>query len=67
MAPGIINTQMIKTLVEKRGLNTILKDIPIGRIGQPEEVSSVIKFLLGPDSSYITGQTINIDGGIMPS
>ena len=67
VAPGIINTQMIKTLVEKRGLNTILKDIPIGRIGQPEEVSSVIKFLLGPDSSYITGQTINIDGGIMPS
>ena len=67
VAPGLIDTNMITKVIQKRGLDAILSQIPIGRIGQPEEVSSVIKFLLGPGSSYITGQTINIDGGMILS
>jgi len=67
VAPGLIDTNMITKVIQKQGLDAILSQIPIGRIGQPEEVSSVIKFLLGPGSSYITGQTINIDGGMILS
>ena len=65
VAPGIISTKMVKQIIKERGLDKILTEIPIGRLGKPEEVASVIKFLLGPDSSYITGQTINIDGGMV--
>jgi 3-oxoacyl-[acyl-carrier protein] reductase len=41
--------------------------IPLQRIGQPDEVASVIHFLLSDDASYITGQLINVDGGIINS
>mgnify|MGYP001460066900 CR=1 FL=1 len=48
-------------------IDNVLSQIPIGRLGKPEEVASVILFLLGPDASYINAQTINVDGGMMPS
>ena len=65
VAPGIIDTPMIRDLVKARGQTAILQEIPVQRIGKAHEVSAVIRFLLSEDASYITGQVINVDGGIV--
>ena len=65
VAPGIIDTPMIRDLVKARGQQTIVQEIPVQRIGTAHEVSAVIRFLLSEDASYITGQVINVDGGIV--
>ena len=66
LAPGIINTKMPKDIIKERG-DDLLKSIPQKRFGQPVEVASVIVFLLSKASSYINGQIINVDGGIINS
>lgn len=65
VAPGIIDTPMIRDLVKVRGPKAITLEIPVQRIGTAHEVSAVIRFLLSEDASYITGQVINVDGGIV--
>ena len=65
VAPGIIDTSMIRDLVKSRGQKAIEQEIPVQRIGTAHEVSAVIRFLLSEDASYITGQVINVDGGIV--
>ncbi len=62
VAPGVIETSLTADLRARRA-EKLLGEIPLGRFGHPREVASVIAFLLGPDSSYVTGQCINIDGG----
>ena len=62
VAPGIILTSMPAPIIAARK-DALLNEIPLGRFGEPSEVASVIAFLCGPDSSYVTGQLINIDGG----
>ncbi|MBN2877951.1 MAG: 3-oxoacyl-ACP reductase FabG [Bacilli bacterium] len=63
IAPGYTMTDILKTvpqdLLDKFASMTMLK-----RLGQPEEIANVAAFLAGPDSSYITGQTIQVDGGM---
>jgi 3-oxoacyl-[acyl-carrier protein] reductase len=63
IAPGLIVTRMSEQIVAERG-DAYRQEIPLKRYGQPSEVASVIRFLCSKDSSYITGQTITIDGGI---
>lgn len=65
VAPGIIDTPMIRDLVKVRGQKAIEQEIPVQRIGTAHEVSVVIRFLLSEDASYITGQVINVDGGMV--
>lgn len=64
VAPGFIKTDMTEVLSDavKEGINS---QIPLKRMGTAEEVANVIYFLGGNDSSYITGQVINIDGGMV--
>ena len=64
IAPGFIDTDMTKVLSEavKEGINA---QIPLKRMGTAKEVAKVVKFLSSEDSSYITGQVINIDGGMV--
>ena len=63
IAPGFIETPMTEKLDDKRK-DAILNSIPMNRIGTPEDLSSAIIFLASQESSYITGQTIHINGGL---
>lgn len=67
LAPGIINTGMPAKLIEERGMSTVTAEIPLRRVGEAVEVAAVISFLMSEAASYITGQTINVDGGIINS
>ncbi len=64
IAPGFIDTDMTSVLSDavKEGINA---QIPLKRMGTPREVAKVVKFLSSEDSSYVTGQVINIDGGMV--
>lgn len=64
VAPGFIATDMTKVLPEEIK-QKMLAQIPMGRFGLPEEVAKVCLFLASDDSSYITGQTIVVDGGML--
>ena len=44
-----------------------VRDIPISRVGKPEDVAGLVTFLASDDAAYITGQTINVDGGLFMS
>lgn len=63
VAPGYILTEMTKNLSEKV-LEAIKQETPLGRAGNPEEVSNVVAFLASDISSYITGEVIRVDGGM---
>jgi 3-oxoacyl-[acyl-carrier protein] reductase len=63
VAPGFIATEMTETLTDQQK-DSIMSKIPMGRVAHPEEVASVVAFLLGKESSYITGATINVNGGL---
>ena len=63
VAPGYISTDMTETLAE--GMQTeVLRSIPLGRLGKPEDVAKVVRFLVSLEASYITGQTLCVDGGM---
>ena len=64
VAPGIIQSKMTDVLPEKVKEN-YLNNIPLGRFGTPDDVANVIGFLASDDSNYVTGQVINIDGGLV--
>ncbi|MGE0222958.1 MAG: SDR family NAD(P)-dependent oxidoreductase [Acetobacteraceae bacterium] len=63
VAPGVIETRMAEGIIAERG-DSYRQEIPLKRFGKPSEIASVIRFLCSRDSSYVTGQTITIDGGI---
>ncbi|MBS0558822.1 MAG: SDR family oxidoreductase [Proteobacteria bacterium] len=63
VAPGVITTKMAEPVIAARG-EKMLGDIPLRRFGSPAEVAGVIRFLCSDDASYVTGQTITIDGGL---
>ena len=64
VAPGFIKTDMTDVLKEEQK-EAILNVVPLKREGSPRDVANVVKFLAGEGSSYITGQVINIDGGML--
>jgi NAD(P)-dependent dehydrogenase (short-subunit alcohol dehydrogenase family) len=66
LAPGIIDTGMPAHIIRDRG-ERLMNEIPLRRWGRATEVAEVIEFLCGPQSTYITGQVINVDGGIVNS
>ncbi len=64
VAPGFIQTDMTNILKDETK-EKILEQIPLRREGKAEDVANVVKFLASSDSSYITGQVINVDGGML--
>jgi len=63
VAPGFIDTDMT-AVVPEEGLDLVRKLTPIGRLGTPEEVAIAVRFLADPRASFITGQVINVNGGM---
>lgn len=63
IAPGFIETDMTKDL-DSDYIKTIQSGIPLERLGKPEEVASLVKYISSDDANYITGQTIHINGGL---
>jgi 3-oxoacyl-[acyl-carrier protein] reductase len=63
IAPGFIDTRLTEVLPQEMK-DTLLKNIPLGRLGSPDDVSGAVAFLLSPDASYITGHVLTIDGGL---
>jgi 3-oxoacyl-[acyl-carrier protein] reductase len=66
VAPGFIETNMTNKLNEKQK-EVLIQNIPLKRMGTPEDVARVVAFLCSNDADYITGQVINVDGGMVMS
>ncbi|HLR60753.1 MAG TPA: 3-oxoacyl-[acyl-carrier-protein] reductase [Pseudogracilibacillus sp.] len=64
VAPGFIETDMTDELNEEQKA-TILKGIPLEKLGSPTDVARVVRFLASEDAAYLTGQTIHVDGGMV--
>ena len=64
VAPGFIDTDMTSYIGDNER-NKILKQIPLNKFGSPEDISKLVMFLMSDEASYITGQTISIDGGLL--
>ncbi len=63
VAPGPIDTELTRTVLGDDGMQGLAAQIPLGRLGRPEEVAALIVWLAGTENSYISGQNIAIDGG----
>lgn len=62
ISPGYIETPMLSA-VKEEVLNAIIANIPVGRLGYPKEVADVVAFLASPDSGFITGANLDVNGG----
>jgi 3-oxoacyl-[acyl-carrier protein] reductase len=63
VAPGFIDTDMTKSL-PKEQKDALLAQIPMGRLGEPSEIAKVVGFLVSEQASYITGETLHVNGGM---
>jgi 3-oxoacyl-[acyl-carrier protein] reductase len=66
VAPGFIDTDMTRALNEEQRA-ALLASIPLGRLGQPAEIASVVAFLASPGGAYVTGETLHVNGGMYMS
>lgn len=63
IAPGFIETDMTRSLTTQQQ-QSLIQHVPLGRLGRPEEVASVVAFIASPAAGYITGATIHVNGGM---
>ncbi|MGI9305467.1 MAG: 3-oxoacyl-ACP reductase FabG [Gammaproteobacteria bacterium] len=63
IAPGFIDTDMTRALTEDQHLS-LMQQIPLGRLGSPEDIAQAVVFLASPAGSYITGETLHVNGGM---
>jgi len=63
VAPGFVDTDLTRSVLGDAGIAELTARVPARRLGQPEEVASLVAWLAGPENTYLTGQTVVIDGG----
>lgn len=63
VAPGFIDTDMTRALADEHK-TALLNQIPLGRLGRPEEIAAAVVFLASPAATYITGETLHVNGGM---
>jgi acetoacetyl-CoA reductase len=63
IAPGYVGTEMVRAMPEEVLKAKILPYIPVGRLGEPEEIGRCVVFLASKDAGYITGSTLTVNGG----
>lgn len=63
VAPGFIDTDMTRALSEEQR-NALIRQIPLGRLGETQDVAAVVAFLASPGASYVTGSTLHVNGGM---
>ncbi|MCM2448847.1 beta-ketoacyl-ACP reductase [Agrobacterium vitis] len=63
ICPGYIGTEMVRAIPEKVLNERIIPQIPVGRLGEPEEIAGIVVFLASDDAGFITGSTISANGG----
>ena len=63
VAPGFIKTEILET-IDPEKLQAMVKNIPVGRVGDAEDIASIVSFLASDESSYITGQVLHVNGGL---
>jgi acetoacetyl-CoA reductase len=63
VTPGFISTDMTAGIPEE-AMAKVITRIPVGRLGEPDEVARVVEFLASPNSGYITGQVYGVNGGL---
>ena len=62
VAPGFIDTDMTRELPEEQR-QALISQIPLNRLGEAQDIAAAVAFLAGPSAAYITGETINVNGG----
>jgi 3-oxoacyl-[acyl-carrier protein] reductase len=69
LCPGLIDTPRLQLVTRQSGqaMQDLAAEIPLGRLGQPEDIAAIATFLVSPRGSYITGATLQIDGGLLRS
>ena len=65
VAPGVIDTELTKKILGKKGIDILRSNIPIKRLGKPNEIANIVNWLASDENSYLTGQNIIIDGGFV--
>jgi 3-oxoacyl-[acyl-carrier protein] reductase len=65
VCPGFTDTDLTRASLTPEALDAIVHEIPLGRLACPEEIAKLVKFLIGDDNTYITGQSFVIDGGFL--
>jgi 3-oxoacyl-[acyl-carrier protein] reductase len=63
VAPGFIQTDMTEALGEAQR-TSLLGQVPLGRLGLPEDIAAAVAFLVSPGAAYITGETLHVNGGM---
>ena len=64
VSPGYIDTDMTATELPEERRAELMRQIPLGRVGKPEDVAAAVVYLAGPGAAYVTGQVLRVNGGL---